>query len=203
MTDPATPDAPTDPPADPPAPPSDRTFRQDEVDRIVQERLARERQKYGDYDELKAAADKLRDLEQANQTELEKAQAKIAELEQTAAAATQARIDALLRSEITTAAMKLGAADAGDVFALLPKDAVTVSDDGSVTGAEDAVKALLEAKPHLVGKAAAPRPGSANGGPQPPAPGQLTRDDLKTMTPEQIVQAKAEGRLNDLMSGRS
>lgn len=28
---------------------------------------------------------------------------------------------------------------------------------------------------------------------------QLTRDDLKTMTPDQIVDARATGRLNDLL----
>lgn len=29
---------------------------------------------------------------------------------------------------------------------------------------------------------------------------QLTRDDLKTMTPEQIVEAQDAGRLTDLLS---
>lgn len=33
--------------------------------------------------------------------------------------------------------------------------------------------------------------------------GQLTRDDLKNMTPKQIDEARRKGRLNDLLAGRS
>lgn len=29
----------------------------------------------------------------------------------------------------------------------------------------------------------------------------ITRDDLKTMTPQQIVQAKADGRLDNILKG--
>lgn len=48
------------------------TFSQADVDRIVAERLSRERGKYADYDEIKAKATKLDELEQANQSEAEK-----------------------------------------------------------------------------------------------------------------------------------
>ena len=33
--------------------------------------------------------------------------------------------------------------------------------------------------------------------------GQLTRDDLKNMTPKQIEEARRKGRLDDLLAGRS
>ena len=39
------------------------TFSQEDVNRIVQERLQREREKYSDYDELKAAAERAQELE--------------------------------------------------------------------------------------------------------------------------------------------
>jgi hypothetical protein len=51
---------------------------QDELDRIIGERLARERAKYADYEELKQ---KVTEAENANKTELELAQARIAELQ--------------------------------------------------------------------------------------------------------------------------
>lgn len=56
------------------------TFSQADVDRIVAERLTRERdkftKKYGDYDDLKSKASRLSELEAASQTEMERAIAK-------------------------------------------------------------------------------------------------------------------------------
>jgi len=46
----------------------------------------------------------------------------------------------------------------------------------------------------------APAPGSADGGPQGVAkPGQLSRADLQKLTPDQILEAKANGQLSDLL----
>ena len=52
-----------------------KTFTQEELDNIVKDRLARERQKYEgiDLEALKAKAAKLDKIEEANKTELEKA----------------------------------------------------------------------------------------------------------------------------------
>ena len=47
---------PTPSPTPDPAPQSDQTFTQADVDRIVRERVQRERAKYADYDDLKAKA---------------------------------------------------------------------------------------------------------------------------------------------------
>lgn len=46
---------------------------QEDLDRIIEKRLARERQKFANYDELAERAAKLDEIEQANQSELEKA----------------------------------------------------------------------------------------------------------------------------------
>ena len=60
-----------------------KTFTQADLDKIVGERIARERAKYGDVDldDLKSKAQKLTEIEQAQQTESEKAAARIAALE--------------------------------------------------------------------------------------------------------------------------
>ena len=50
----------------------DSTFSQEDVNRIVQERLQREREKYSDYDELKSAAERAQELETEKQTLAEK-----------------------------------------------------------------------------------------------------------------------------------
>lgn len=63
----------TEPQAKPEGEPAPKTFTQEDVDRVVGERLAREREKYSDHEELKAAAEKLKEIEEANKSELEKA----------------------------------------------------------------------------------------------------------------------------------
>lgn len=50
-----------------------KTFTQEELDKIVGERLQRERQKYADYDDLKTKAAKFDEQEEANKSELQKA----------------------------------------------------------------------------------------------------------------------------------
>jgi hypothetical protein len=54
---------------------------QDDLNKVINERLARERAKFADYKDVKAKAAKLDEIEQANQTEAEKAAKRVAELE--------------------------------------------------------------------------------------------------------------------------
>jgi hypothetical protein len=58
-----------------------KTFTQEDINKIVVERLAREKEKYSDYETLKQKATKLDELDLANKSELEKEQAKSAKFE--------------------------------------------------------------------------------------------------------------------------
>lgn len=58
---------------------------QEDLNKIIEARLARERAKYADYDNLKSAAEKLAEIEAANQTEAEKTQARLEAAEKRAA----------------------------------------------------------------------------------------------------------------------
>lgn len=93
-------DAPPTPPegGNPPAPPAN-TFTQEQLDRIVEERLARERKKYADYDDLKAKADELSKLEESKKSADQKLLERIEAAEKRAAAAEEAteaaKLDAL------------------------------------------------------------------------------------------------------------
>ena len=49
---------------------------QEELDRIIQARVARVSSKYADYEELQKAASRLKEIEEANKSESEKAQAR-------------------------------------------------------------------------------------------------------------------------------
>lgn len=59
----------------------EQTFTQDELNKIVGERLAREREKFADYDVLKAKADKYDEATEAAKSELQKAQERASSLE--------------------------------------------------------------------------------------------------------------------------
>ncbi len=67
-----------------------KSFSQAEVDAIVGERLARERAKYPDYDDLKSKAAEYDKLQEASKSELQKAQEKSAKL--------QAQIDTMKKA---------------------------------------------------------------------------------------------------------
>jgi hypothetical protein len=69
---------------------------QADLDKVVGDRVARERAKFADYSDLKAKAAKLDEIEQANRTEADKAADRLAKLEERA---TKAERDAL-RSRI-------------------------------------------------------------------------------------------------------
>ncbi|MEU7831381.1 hypothetical protein [Nonomuraea sp. NPDC049129] len=78
--------------------------------------------------------------------------------------------------------------------------------DGGKIDAEaikEALDELLETKPYLAVAAQSAKrfQGSGDGGARkgPQKPAQLTEDDLRRMSPEQIVKAQAEGRFNDLL----
>ncbi len=54
---------------------------QDDLNKVIADRVARERAKYADYKDVKAKATRLDEIEQANQTEAEKTAKRIADLE--------------------------------------------------------------------------------------------------------------------------
>lgn len=63
---------------------------QEQLNHVVGERLARERAKYADYDELKTKAAKLDELEEASRSELDKANARAEKAERALEAAERA-----------------------------------------------------------------------------------------------------------------
>lgn len=116
-------------------------------------------------------------------------------------AATSKANQRIVRAEVKAAAAgKL--ADPGDAYRFLDLTQFEVDDDGEIDSAEvaDAIDDLLKSKPYLAAQGGSkPRfegtvdSGARKGSSRPP---QLTRDDLKRMSPEDIVKAKADGRLD-------
>ena len=70
---------------------TEKTFTQAEVNQIVSDRLTREQAKFADYADLKAKAAKFDEIEEANKTELQKANER--------AEALQGELDGLKKAE--------------------------------------------------------------------------------------------------------
>ena len=89
-------------------------FTQADLDRIVKDRLTRERENYGDYDALKAKADKFDEIEEASKTELQKATERVTAL--------QTELDSLKKANTVRAMREKVAHDTGVPVNLLTAD---------------------------------------------------------------------------------
>jgi len=142
-----------------------QTFTQEDLNRIVSTRLAQERQKFSDYDDLKA---KVQAAEDATKTEAQRAAERIQALEaQNQQLAEKSRV-ALVKAAITEAAAAAGL-PAEAAYRLVDQNALTVDANGTVQNAADLVKAVATAYPGLL-RTPTPKVNAAN----PPRSGELT-----------------------------
>lgn len=183
---------------DPPA--AERTFTQEEVNRIAGEARVRERQKYADYEDLKGKAARFDEFEQSQKTELEKALERAKTAEQRFEQAQKSAQDASLRSAIVSAAAERRVVDVDAAAALIDRSGITFGEDGSPTGVSESLDALIGQKPWLVGHGASA--GNADQGARSGSgENQLTEAAIEQMTPEQIVEAQKKGMLQNVLSG--
>lgn len=145
-----------------------KSYTQDDIERIIQGRLA----KYGDYDQIKEELD---GIKAANQSDSEKAisEAKKAGEDE----ATTKYLTRLLQSEVKAAAAGLGFHDPADAHQYIDQEAV-IGKDGEIDAdaLASAIAKVAESKPYLVKTAeGAPSAGDAGigvrGGNADPGPG--------------------------------
>jgi hypothetical protein len=135
---------------------------------------------------------RLKELEDAEQerkdaalSETELLKKQLAEAADTATKAREAAQAAALRAAVAVEAGKLNIVDADAALALLNRDGIEHSDDGTVTGVTEALTALAEAKPYLIeSKPVNPRLDANNGG----------RSDAAELTPQQQTAQLLRGR---------
>jgi len=157
----------------------EKAFTQEDVNKIVTDRLARQKTSlektymdktatdYADYDTLKAAAAKLKALEDADKTDLQKltdrlgiieaeraaeakqSQEQLATLQAQNAVLEQQRVDMLLRTTVVAEATRQGFYDPDDAYGLLDLSRLTVK-DGKVDGIKEVLQELAKAKPYLL-----------------------------------------------------
>lgn len=183
-----------------------RSFSQEEVDRIVKDRLARAKATPpADYEEAKRKAALLDQLEEAQATELEKAQKAAAEAQaerdKILAEAKETRLRAAIIAEAAKSDRKV--VDPEAVVALLDRSALELADDGTPTNIAAAMDSLLEARPYLVAKQEATRGSADQGAREIGGIKQMTDAELKALHAagkhDEIAKARREGRLASLL----
>jgi hypothetical protein len=204
-TPPADPEPEAPPPEPDPAADTDEPLGEGGKRALTAERTARKAAE----DREKALQAQLEELQQAQMSEQEKAVAE-------ARRAGETEATAKVQRRIFTAEAKVAAsgkvqdptlfADPDVALKLLGFNEVPVDAAGDIDSEaiSKAIDKLTQDRPYLAANGAKPSPGSADGGPRGSgAPTQLTRDDLKSMSPKDITKAKAEGRLRDVLSGKA
>ena len=152
-----------------------KTFTQEEVNALMGRTRQEERGKFADYETLKekaAAADAAAAAQLSKEERLAQEKADF----KARLTATEQRIaETAIAAEIRVKAASMGIVDPDAALALINRKAVSFS-DGNVTGVDDALAALVEAKPYLKGQSGKPAAPNlnANGGKAPPATPQLS-----------------------------
>ncbi len=140
----------------------------------------------------KEAADRRKRLDALEADEAKRKEAELSEVEKAdqRAKAAEAKAqnleqrwrDGMLRSAVTLAATQAQFYDPEDAYRLADLTSLTANDDGTVTGVEEALKALVKAKPHLVKAATTTAP--------PPDVNAQNRGRTTVPSTDELVAAK-------------
>ena len=126
-----------------------RTFSQDEVNQMMAKTRRETRSQFGDYNQLKERAQKADELEQAQMTEAQKMEQRAIDAERRASDAQQQIASAMISAEVKVRASQMGIIDPDAAFLLLDQSNVIYSMESGVSGVDEALTLLLEAKPYL------------------------------------------------------
>jgi hypothetical protein len=129
----------------------EKSFTQEDLDKIIRDRIKRERKAW----EQKIEEEK----KKAAMSESERLKAEKEEAEKKATAAVERANQRLIRSEVIAQAAELNIVDPDAAYVLMDKTGIEVEDDDRVTGVKEALEDLVKSKPYLVGKANAKKTG--------------------------------------------
>lgn len=182
---------------DPPVDWHDKYDGQRKVNQDLERKLAEARRKADQVEDLQKQISEWEDKGKAWDESKTRQDATIASLNNLAVSAT---VQASATGRLVNPADALRFLDISDI---------TVSEDGRIDTKtiDERIDTLVKEHPYLAqgGNNAGqtgiiPPSGTRDGDHE---TGQLKREDLKNMTPEQIEQARLKGRLSDLLSGKS
>lgn len=176
-------------------------------------RTLREAEKQGKQaaKERDALAARLKEIEDAEKTDLERAQARVAELEAKETGWETERRDTMLRLAAHALKDELGVADVDLALAALDRSAIEYTDAGEPSNLKEQLEQLLERKPILKAQqgngGGAPNLNGGSGATGGPAPA-LTAEELAEakrhgMAPERYALAKqAGGNIQEYLAQR-
>ncbi len=134
-----------------------RAFTQDDVNRIVRERLreaeTRIAKRYSDYEALKEKAEQYDALQASTTAEIERLKADFTQVTTDKTALETARRDAVLETAFIRTALKAGiSADRLELsFKALDRSAIKWNDKGELEGLQESVNSLIKENPFLTG----------------------------------------------------
>lgn len=166
----------------------DPRFTNEQVEAIVEQRLARERKKYADYPDLQEKAKKWAEWEEAQKSELQKAQEAAERAQQERDHALQEANDRLIRAAFMAEAGRIHAKHPEDAYLLADLSDVVITDGGNVTGVADAVEALVaNGRLPTEGRPSAPKLDAGAGS------GERTNERPVRLTDEELEVARKMG----------
>lgn len=195
-----------------------KQFTQDELNAIVGDRAKRAEEKarkelaeklgFKSIKELEDSIAAQRKAQENELSELDKAKARVTELEQTDAQRAQQVNAKLIKAEVRAVAGQMGFRDLGDAQ-LADLSEVEIADDGDVKGVKEALEALAKAKPYLLGgePSKPPAPNTGGGQGNNPASGgavltageqaavQIAQSRGYAVDPEKVAARKAQTRV--------
>ena len=136
-----------------------------------------------------AAEEKLKEHDQAQMGELEKAQAKLVDSEKNFSQVTNLLTAERQRNAVTLEATRMNFRDAGDALAMIDVDDLNTDEETgrpTTKSVQGALNKLVKAKPYLV-DGGEPTHGSADGGASDEGTGDLTREQ-KVAAHEKTLQ---------------
>ena len=129
----------------------ERTFTQEDVNRLQAQTRRDVRNQFADYQKLKDRAAKADELEQAQLSDQEKLEARVVDAEKRAQDSASQVSAALIASEVKVKASQMGIIDPDAAYLLLNRTNIQYDADNGVSGVDDALTQLLEDKPYLRG----------------------------------------------------
>ena len=179
---------------------TNKTFSQEEVNRMMGRTRRETEDKFSDYTALKANADLYEQSRQAQLTAEEKAREELADSQRENAQLQTQMVTTAIVADIKTRAFSAGV-DPDVAVAMVDRSGIQFDGVGqTVTGTDDAIRNLLEAKPFLSTSNSQAPVGAPNitGGntPSPPPSASLTQDEKLAaaatgISEEQYAAAKA------------
>lgn len=141
----------------------EKTFTQTELDDIIAKRLARDREKFSDYDDIKSQLDEFKKAEdekkKSEMSELERLQSELEAkeaAEQTMAKELESVKERIkeqnIHNEFIKAATSKNIAYVDAAIKLADLSEVEVDEDGTVSGIDKVIEGLIEGNPFLVEK---------------------------------------------------